>query len=1016
MKKITRHIFSAILAFLLPTVAVAQSSDSPIGFLGHPLIKQTGYKAEAGSFLLTVLGQGIPEDLTAVTDDDPDNATEGFNLLGVTVGYDEIIRVVPDPTASVVPNPLENGKDVGFLISPAGSNLDLLDLTLIHMFTINFLDKEGELIESKVCQADEDLNILDLSLVSLTGEIIQKVTATIPEHPTYTIGEKRGQEGTVYGISLSVAGVDVSLAREIKVHYAFIDDYEIVPIIKRYYPNSTGERYIWPWTKTAPGLVNNDLEDGPVITVANAYSTFTVYSGETTPFPRGAEAGWVITEGTVLSIDISQIITFQGITTTGEVVDISTQFSLAKINLIGGGTYHYTFMTPKNVDLIGFQLKVAGLTIDAGAKVVNYAYIKLPNTPDTNLTPYKVNMEAAPGSTVSSVTDEDKDNPYVTNKNKNTLYFQNDEDNPLYIPTKTPEDKRQAIWLNRDGWYQGYSHNNPTLEMAVTRRDIYIDGESDEVTLGVIDIVMTTANLIAGESGITGIKQNKVYYRKRFDGSRFSKNSTVGSGGREIIDFDAETGIINFAGMSVDEDENPYNIYHKGASTNKANVVGYQYRLYYVQPNEDADNMDSRRLMSVAETFVPTITTQWELAGTVDYIRHDESVVKPVDSEEINTTQLEGGPSESIEVNTYNHYITIEIPDELDDKTTVKQIDLYSYYITTQKATSIFGRDKDVLTRELINSYTRNPENPTEWVDNKNVMLDQYHSQGRTKIIAKIEQKDSKKWYGVNTTVELTDNFRHELINTYKVSENNLNSRNMTYAWYWDDEPEYTLPSLSYTKPYSIQNGDEKQIISRWEVNLEESDAKISHINQLNSASQYADDQRNVEITYNCWSVLKKTETGNETVTQHHVILNKECADDDLTNSVTFKADYGDNPSTNDINVTIAYSNETFNDETTYSGITRAYIPVVPSGFENLGLKEVNQTYLVIEEKSPEYLISTLAEGTSGIKDVVASGESSADNGPFEYFNIQGIRIQNPSQGIYLRRASDGSVSKVYVK
>ena len=57
--------------------------------------------------------------------------------------------------------------------------------------------------------------------------------------------------------------------------------------------------------------------------------------------------------------------------------------------------------------------------------------------------------------------------------------------------------------------------------------------------------------------------------------------------------------------------------------------------------------------------------------------------------------------------------------------------------------------------------------------------------------------------------------------------------------------------------------------------------------------------------------------------------------------------------------------------------------------------------------KNTEY-ISGLS--TSGIADIVAD-----ENAPVEYFNLQGIRVENPSNGLYIRRQGN-KVTKVIVK
>ena len=48
----------------------------------------------------------------------------------------------------------------------------------------------------------------------------------------------------------------------------------------------------------------------------------------------------------------------------------------------------------------------------------------------------------------------------------------------------------------------------------------------------------------------------------------------------------------------------------------------------------------------------------------------------------------------------------------------------------------------------------------------------------------------------------------------------------------------------------------------------------------------------------------------------------------------------------------------------------------------------------------------------SGVENV---GVDADDEAAAEYFNLQGVRVENPSNGVYIRRAN-GKVSKVFVK
>ena len=50
--------------------------------------------------------------------------------------------------------------------------------------------------------------------------------------------------------------------------------------------------------------------------------------------------------------------------------------------------------------------------------------------------------------------------------------------------------------------------------------------------------------------------------------------------------------------------------------------------------------------------------------------------------------------------------------------------------------------------------------------------------------------------------------------------------------------------------------------------------------------------------------------------------------------------------------------------------------------------------------------------GTSGIENVLTEADA---NAPVEYFNIQGVRVANPQNGLYIRRQGN-KVDKIYLK
>lgn len=49
--------------------------------------------------------------------------------------------------------------------------------------------------------------------------------------------------------------------------------------------------------------------------------------------------------------------------------------------------------------------------------------------------------------------------------------------------------------------------------------------------------------------------------------------------------------------------------------------------------------------------------------------------------------------------------------------------------------------------------------------------------------------------------------------------------------------------------------------------------------------------------------------------------------------------------------------------------------------------------------------------GTSGIEDI----DAAANNAPVEYYNLQGVRVANPANGLYIRRQGS-TATKVLIR
>ena len=58
------------------------------------------------------------------------------------------------------------------------------------------------------------------------------------------------------------------------------------------------------------------------------------------------------------------------------------------------------------------------------------------------------------------------------------------------------------------------------------------------------------------------------------------------------------------------------------------------------------------------------------------------------------------------------------------------------------------------------------------------------------------------------------------------------------------------------------------------------------------------------------------------------------------------------------------------------------------------------------------YIYTKLLNAVSGIEDVVVDSDN---NAPVEYYNLQGIKVENPESGVYIR-VQGNTVNKVLIK
>lgn len=1059
-----------IFCFLFSITAAAhhlEYVDYHPGFFGHPLLESNGYKAENGAFNLE-LGQGI-QNLDNMTDENRDTYATGVNILGLGLGYNEVVRIVPKNPDDATPLPV--GENVGFVVSPTSSDVSVLSLSLAKVMAINLLDKEGKTITSVASAGDDNFNVLGLSLVNVAIDGMVKIVAPIPKN----------LDKEVYGISLSTGGADVNLGHDLHLHYAFVDDLEYVPIIKKYYPNATGE--LQGMATGGKKLVNNNLRDGAataILTIGGSYYTVMANqkdeNGELIPFPHGVEAGWVMSSGTVLNLEAGGAIQVIGITKDGREHVISTDVNVVGLNLLGGGNTVIPFMTPvdENIDLIGFKLnRINAVDLDLGATLVNYAYVKLPGSlvPEVNI-PFEAHIEVIPAS---EALNDDNDtfskdgvysggtNGHIENDFQNTILILNDSENPLRIPSTVFEN--DGPWTHHSDGTGGLNgsiltNHNQRMQLGVARTPITQDAYGnpvygEPVVLGYFDIAYIADRKVGFLDNAGGTLEAKTLYH------RFSKDRALllfpDLKWYKGLTYD-EDGIIDLSvlgeKLTERDEKHRLNIYGKNTPDSENNIVAYEYTLYYIKDlNANSDDQMIAQGIDIDTSTVsnPTSVVNWELAGTVNNIDENNDIYIPSSNNSndlvhsANTGTL--GPWSEVQANTlekgdkYRHYITFNLPDQVDEKANIVGAKLYRYYMR--------GALETYLARECLATYTRSVDEQGNVVwscDNDNYMMGQVHLNGTSKLVAFIEDKGSSNQYGLEINCELNKDYakevaksiyRYNLLEDYEIDaekqqkiEAKANelaaNRPMDYGWVWSKEGEYLVPTLFiedndiYSTSYLGENKDQTIVFATWNINL--TDSKDIHVAQATNGwyERPETDIYNVDIFCNQWSTLSYERASYDSPerintyaadpeyssSQQNVILNEApvegnsyASNYDIDNQ--FTADYL-------IKTEVIYPNNLMYPTTTYAASTRAYIPIVPDGFVTKGLSDNVQTYLAVEGSVEKriYDISTT--------DITNITEDCPNAAPV-YYNLQGIQVEKPSVGIYIVRRGN-TITKEVIK
>lgn len=945
-----------LCCFLLPMSILAQEtggtteeSKSTIdyGFFGHPLLEKYGYKAEAGAFHAGIAGNGSMQNLPNLVDDDPTNAANSFNLVDLTVAVDQLFVVKPNPSSNITPKTYKTGTKVGITLSKSGAGVDVLGLDVIELFCIYFY--KGDEVVATVEGKNGALNVLNLGLVNVdVDKTTQKITAVCPQ--------KDGKDVEFDGIGFGTAGVQVNVADEININYVFIDDFVEVPLIKKYYPTLTADAQ--GMQTGAQNLINNKLSDGcttAILNIGGAY--YDVVNHDPEPFPAGIEVGFTMTSGSALDLNLGKATRIMALTYpknadgsynfNGELeyADITAQVNVVGLELIGGGKSAVTMMP--TVPFFGLRLeRISVADVDLGATVVHYAYVKLPETemPKTKL-PFELTMDIVPHCEFiegdASITKHNGHNNYTDN-----IYFSTVESNPIYTKDKATG---TSYWRHGIPVIGMVSHDY--IKLPLTRKLIYKNAASDGENKIIAYLI-----LVDKGSGKYELIFDNVSGSGIADGySKCTKYTTDDEG----INFsvDSETGIISFKGLRFTEEalDATFDFDSENNNPDSEFATACDCTLYAFNATDDISekNLSAGYELSFDHVTVPSILPEYEMAGPYsrDYIESAD------------------GKKPSIEVNTHKDYLIVTMPDNVGWKTQIKSFDIYKH-------------ENKKLTKEY--EFIRNSEG--KWITN-GLTVDVISENGVSKLIITNDATPGEYKYSVNCHTLLTDGFVKQL---KEVHGDQSYETNATYGWYPNTVPTFTTPSFGEASiDASKTNGDSPLFIHELTCDLNLNDAAKGHKSFIESETP--------AILYNQW-VSIAPETARAAAMQNERTINLNNA---TTDNYSISGQYSPNRDVYTLKNTDSFNG--LNDKYTYSTTTRAYIPVVPTGFEKVS----TPTYLVAESKAEKYFDDIKLSGIESVE--------TDENAAVEYYNLQGIKVDAPTPGIYIMRQGS-TTRKVIVK
>lgn len=296
--------------------------------------------------------------------------TNTYNPQSAVVGADVALNQIV--SVKDLNHVYSGGQKVGFLCKSLESSV--LELKVLKGFWIDTY-KNGEKVEE--FSFTNSTSVLDLGLGNIAGGNTDNTFEV--EH----VFEKPFDE-----VRIGMSGVEADVVKQMGIYYAYVGENPMMPAVNggdysSYFGD--GVDYIYEGSYTSVSLnklIDSDIENGIEIgTLSNLFQPhMTIDFGR--EIPAGSEVGWYVTSGSVLNLGAGASVKVTTFDESGNELDSYSYTKIVGLGLLGGGKTIFSLTTKSPCRRI--KLGFYGVTVDLGAKVVHYAFVREKTEPDAS--------------------------------------------------------------------------------------------------------------------------------------------------------------------------------------------------------------------------------------------------------------------------------------------------------------------------------------------------------------------------------------------------------------------------------------------------------------------------------------------------------------------------------------------------------------------------------------------------------------------------------------------------------